>query len=79
MDNSTVYILLIVIFGLIVTTLVTVRNGFSGLKLMLLGISIILCGGIIALSPKTNYVGGIVYLIICIGLIISFIGLWKKD
>ncbi|MBU3174909.1 hypothetical protein KPL47_00845 [Clostridium estertheticum] len=76
MDTSTGFLLLVIFFGLIGSILVILRNGFSGLKLMFLGISIILCGGIIALSPNnTNYVG----LIICIGLILSFIGLWKKD
>lgn len=76
MDNSTFFLLLVIFFGLIISILVILKNGFSGLKLMFLGLSIILCGGVIALSPdNTNSVG----IIICIGLILSFIGLWKKD
>jgi len=79
MAYSTMYLFGAIIIGLIGLIFITVRKGVSGLKLMLLGISIILCGGIIAVAPNSNYFGGIEYLIVCIGLILTFIGLWKKD
>ena len=79
MAYSSMYLVGVIIIVLMGLTFVTVRKGVSGLKLMLLGISIILFGGIIAVDPNSNYSGGIEYLIICIGLILSFIGLWKKD
>jgi hypothetical protein len=54
------------------------RKGVSGIKLMLLGISITLFGGILAVDPKAN-IGGIEYLITLVGLVFSIIGFGKKD
>ena len=45
---------------------------------MLLGISIILFGGILAVDPNSN-LGGMEYLIALLGLIISVVGFAKGD
>jgi hypothetical protein len=50
----------------------------SGLKIMILGTNLTLLGGIIAVDRNRNY-GAIVYLVAFLGLIISLIGLMKKD
>ncbi|MDM8534169.1 hypothetical protein QUF55_05615 [Clostridiaceae bacterium HSG29] len=72
-------VLLLVIVGAIISLVgVSGKNGVSGSKLMLLGINITLFGGIIAVDPNSN-LGGIEYLIALIGLIVSIIGLGKKD
>lgn len=55
-----------------------IKKGTSGIKLMLFGINLTLFGGIIAIDPNSN-LGGIEYLIIISGLIVSAIGLGKKD
>jgi len=65
----------VLIVGLIVTVL---RNVVSGIKIMLLGINISLVGGIFAVDPNSN-LGSIEYLVVLLGLIISVIGLVKKD
>lgn len=79
MAIPTVILLVVVILALITGVIINlVRKGVSGSKLMLLGISIILTGGIIAVDPDSNLVG-IEYLIVLSGLIISIIGLRKKD
>lgn len=72
-------LILFVILGLVTTLIVIgLRKGASGLKLMLLGITITLFGGIIAVDPNSN-IGGIEYLISLIGLILAIIGFGKKD
>ena len=53
------------------------KTSASGVKLMLLGISIILVGGIIAVDPNSN-LGGFEYLIILIGFFLS-VGGFAKD
>lgn len=63
------------IAGLIISGL---RKEVSGIKVMLLGINVTLIGGIIAVDPNSN-LGGIEYLIVLLGLIISIIGLRKED
>ena len=69
----------LVVLGLIVGFIVYgLKKGASGIKIMLLGINITLFGGIIAIDPDSN-LGGIEYLIALSGLIISLIGLEKKD
>ena len=45
---------------------------------MLLGISIILTGGVIAVDPNSN-LGGIEYILVLAGLIISVLGFSKDD
>jgi len=71
-----IYLLIsVLIAGFIILGL---KKGASGIKIMLLGINITLFGGIIAVDPNSN-LGGIEYLIALLGLIISAIGLGKKD
>lgn len=71
--------ILIIILGLVTGLFIFIlRKGVSGLKVMLLGINITIFGGIIVVDPNSN-LGSIEYLIVLIGLIISIIGLWKKD
>lgn len=70
-----VLILLGLVGGIIIVTL---KKGFSGVKIMLLGISITIFGGILAVDPNSS-LGGIEYLISFIGLIISIIGFGKRD
>ncbi|TDX49158.1 hypothetical protein [Orenia marismortui] len=70
---------LLIILGVIISLIVvSIRNGVSGIKLMLLGINITLFGGIIAVDPNSN-LAGIEYLIAVTGLIISIVGSRKKD
>ena len=73
-------ILVFIVILVLVSTLIIVglRKGVSGSKLMLLGINITLFGGIIAVDPNSN-LGGFEYLIALIGLILSIIGIGKKD
>lgn len=71
--------ILLVVLGLIVGFIVYgLKKGASGIKIMLLGINITLFGGIIAVDPNSN-LGGIEYLIALSGLVISLIGLIKKE
>lgn len=70
-----VLILLGLVGGIIIVTL---KKGVSGVKIMLLGISITIFGGILAVDPNSS-LGGIEYLISFIGLIISIIGFGKRD
>ena len=70
------FVLIIVMFAGIL--FISVRNGVSGLKLMLLGINITIIGGIIAVDPNSN-LNGIEYLIVLVGLAISIFGFGKRD
>jgi uncharacterized membrane protein YadS len=54
------------------------KKGVSGLKLMLLGINITLVGGVVTLDNNLN-LGIMGYLIVVVGLILSFIGSTKRD
>lgn len=80
MRNITIVgLFLLAILGVITSGIVIcVKNGVSGLKLMLLGISITLFSGVIAVDPDFN-LGGIEYLLAFIGLIISIVGFGKRD
>jgi hypothetical protein len=70
---------LTIVLGLVIGLIIFgLKKGVSGLKVMLLGINITLLGGIIAVDPNSS-LGGAEYLIVLIGLIISIIGLWRKD
>ena len=75
---------IILFFSLIIIVVITtlivlsVRKGVSGIKLMLLGITITLIGVIIAIDTNSN-LGGIKYLLTLMGLILSIVGLGKKD
>ena len=68
-----------VILGLVVVFIVSgFRKGASGVKVMLLGINITLLGGIIAVDTNSS-LGGVEYLIVLLGLVVSIIGFEKKD
>lgn len=73
---------LIIVLVAVGLTAVLIKSAFkkdvSGVKIMLLGINITLLGGIIAIDPDSN-LGGFEYFIVIFGLIISIIGLMKKD
>lgn len=69
-------LLFVIILGAISS--IVVKKGVSGLKLMLLGLNITLFGGIIAVDPNSG-LGGIEYLIALLGVIISIVGLGKKE
>jgi hypothetical protein len=78
MEIFMIYLFGVIILGLIGLIVVSLKKGVSGLKLMILGINITLFGGIIAVDPSSNF-GGFEYIIVLIGLILSIIGLGKKD
>lgn len=80
MANSfTLTAVFLVMAGLVAAFIVySLKKGASGLKIMLLGISIMLFGGIIAVDPNSE-LGGIEYLIVLSGLLISLVGFVKKD
>ena len=79
MVNIIVSLIFLVVLSIIVGIIVLgLRKSASGLKIMLLGINITLFGGIIAVDPNSN-LAGIEYFIALSGLIISIIGLMKKD
>jgi hypothetical protein len=74
-----VILIVFIIIGLIPVLIISILSKrTSGLKIMLLGINLTLLGGIIAVDQNRNY-GAIVYLVVFLGLIISLIGLMKKD
>jgi hypothetical protein len=79
MDFETAISVFLIISALIVVLIMqTLKESTSGLKIMLLGINITLFGGIFAVSTRFN-LAGMEYLIALLGLIISALGLWKKD
>lgn len=71
--------IIIVILGLTIgLILFGLKNRVTGIKLMLLGISIIIFSCIIAVDPDTN-LGGIEYLIAFSGLLVAIIGFGKSE
>ncbi len=66
---------LILVFFLVF--LLVRKSNTSGTKFMLLGTNVLLMGGIIAIDGKSD-LGGIEYLIVLIGLIISVVGFGKE-
>jgi len=72
----------ILIFTVIamVTVLVieVLKKDISGIKLMLLGISIILFGGVLVIDSSTN-INGIDYIVMFVGLVFSIAGVGKKN
>jgi len=79
MGMSALLIICLVTLGcIVVSILYGFKKGASGTKAMLLGISITLFGGILAVDPDSN-LGGIEYLIVLLGLVVSIIGFVKKD
>lgn len=73
---SIVVIPAIIIIGIIVNILS--KSAKSGIKFMLLGLSIILASGIIVIDNSSN-LGGVEYLIVLIGLILSIVGFVKNN
>jgi carbon starvation protein CstA len=71
------FVIIIIIALLVILIFASIRKETSGLKLMLLGISIILFGGIFAVDTDAN-LGGIEYIIAFLGLIISIAGFGKR-
>lgn len=71
-------LIVLIALGLIGWIISTLKKGASGIKIMLLGISIIIFGGILVVDPNSN-LGGIEYLISFIGVIFSVVGLEKID
>lgn len=71
-------LIVLITLGFIGWIIITLKKGVSGVKIMLLGISITIFGGILAVDPNSN-LGGIEYLISFIGVILSVVGLGKRD
>jgi hypothetical protein len=71
-------LLIFILFLILGFIMACIRKGASGVKIMLLGLSITIFGGIIAVDPSSS-LGGVEYIISLFGLIISAIGLGKKD
>jgi len=71
-------LMLIIVSGLVAFIVYSLNKGTSGFKMMLLGINITLIGGIIAVDPNSN-LAGIEYLIVLVGLLVSLVGLKRKD
>lgn len=68
---------LLVIIGLLILILATTSR-ISGMKFMLMGISIILVGGILILDENAS-LAGFEYIILCTGLIFGVIGFVKEN
>lgn len=69
---------ILLVFCVATLIVLVMKKNASGIKLMLLGISVILFGGILVIDPNTN-IEGIEYLIILVGLVLSIMGFGKKD
>lgn len=76
------FLLILIVFitiGVIAALVFSVLSkNVSGIKIMLLGINLTLTGVVMALDRGHNY-GGLVYLASITGLIVSLIGLLKKN
>ncbi|MGE8205707.1 hypothetical protein ACQKP0_14215 [Heyndrickxia sp. NPDC080065] len=62
----------LVIFGILR------KSNIAGVKFMLLGLNLILVGGIIVVDDSLN-LGEFAYIIILIGLSLSFVGFGKRN
>lgn len=72
-------IIIFLMVGIVISLFVSaLKEGTTSFKIMLMGINITILGGIIAIHTNHSY-GGAEYLIAFIGLVISAIGLVKKD
>jgi hypothetical protein len=69
--------LLAIAGGIVLSAKISFKNKPSN-NIMLLGISIILVGGILAVDPDANF-GGIEYLVVFLGLAFTLGGFAKKD
>lgn len=63
---------------LVIYAALLIKRQKSGVRTMLLGISLILCGGILTLSEDVK-LGGFEYFIVLAGLIISIAGFVKPE
>jgi len=78
MRNVFIIPVIVLLVALAVWVVLSLKKQNSGIKLMLLGISVILCGGIIAVDVNSS-LGGFEYLIVLIGLVVSIAGFSKKE
>ena len=78
MRNVFIIPVIVLLVVLVVWVVLSLKKQNSGIKLMLLGISVILCGGIIAVDVNSS-LGGFEYLIVLIGLVVSIAGFSKKE
>lgn len=76
--NSILILPIALLIGILLWIILFLVKKQSGIKIMLLGIAIILTGGVIAVDPNSN-LGGIEYLLVLAGLIISVLGFSKDD
>lgn len=77
MVNTLIFIPALILVTYLVFLLVR-KSNTSGTKFMLLGLSILLLGGIIAVDGNSD-LGGFEYLIVFIGLILSVVGFGKDN
>lgn len=77
MKLAAIQLLLLLLLGYFIYWLST-KSDTSGLKFILLGLSIILTGGIVAVDRGFS-LGGFEYIIVFAGLIISVIGFGKNN
>jgi len=78
MRNVFIIPVIVLLVALAVWVVLSLKKQNSGIKLMLLGISVILCGGIIAVDVNSS-LGGLEYLFVLIGLVVSIAGFSKKE
>ena len=78
MRNVFIIPVIVLLVVLAVWVVLSLKKQNSGIKLMLLGVSVILCGGIIAVDVNSS-LGGFEYLIVLIGLVVSIAGFSKKE
>lgn len=78
MDIILLSLIVLILLGLVGGIIIALKKGVSGVKIMLLGISITIFGGILAIDPNSN-LGGIEYLVSFIGMILSVVGFGKRD
>jgi len=78
MRNVFIIPVIVLLVVLAVWVVLSLKKQNSGIKLMLLGISVILCGGIIAVDVNSS-LGGLEYLFVLIGLVVSIAGFSKKE
>lgn len=70
--------LFIALLGFMIWGILRVRKTQPGFKVMLLGVAVILTGGIIILDTSSG-IGGLEYLFVLVGLLISVLGFTKID
>ncbi|WBW96368.1 hypothetical protein [Oceanirhabdus sp. W0125-5] len=72
-------LILLVLLGFVLTMFISlIPSKISGLKIMLLGITLTIFGGIIALDTNLD-IGFIGYIIAFIGLIFSIVGIRRNE